>query len=318
MTAPARLAGLPAPIRATGADLPPRVAAALASPDEPARSVVEAAGIPYAVAAWGGPADPPLLLVHGVTASSGIWWRVGPALAAAGFRALAIDQPGHGRTGHWTGHHRFRDNALDLAAFVRAARLAPDELSIVGHSWGAMTVAALPAVGLRPRRMVLLDPPAAPHAVLAAMVGSATDRPYADLADAILAVGSENPRWSFEDVRQKADALVRVDPAAARAVLLENGDWDGGLADLTDPAAAGVEAWLIRGDPVAGGLVPDEAVPALAAAVGPDHVLTIAGGAHAPQRLLPEATTLALLRALGADGGGSRGRPPSHGRQRRE
>lgn len=301
MTAPARIDGLPAPIRATEADLPPAVAAALADPAQPDRSVVEAAGIPYAVASWGRPADPPLLLVHGVTASSGIWWRIGPALAAAGFRVLAIDQPGHGLTGHWAGHHRFADNARDLAALVRAAGLSPEDLAIVGHSWGAMTVAALPAVGLRPRRIVLLDPPAAPHAVLAAMVDSSTDRPYADLTEAILAVGSENPRWSFEDVRQKADALVRVDPAAARAVLLENGDWDGGLAGLTDPAAAGVEAWLIRGDPDAGGLVPDEAVPAFAAAVGTGHVLTIAGGAHAPQRLLPEATTLALLRALRAD-----------------
>lgn len=301
MTAAAALEGLPDPIRATDADLPPPVAAALASPGEPERFVVEAAGIPYAVEAWGRPADPPLLLVHGVTASSGIWWRVGPALAAAGFRALAIDQPGHGRTGHWVGHHRFRDNARDLAAFVRAAGLAPDELAIVGHSWGAMTVVALPAVGLRPRRLVLLDPPSASHAVLAAMVDSSTDRKYADLTEAILAVGAAEPRWSFEDVRQKADALVRLDPAAARAVLLGNGDWDGGLAELNDPAAAGVEAWLIRGDPLAGGLVPDEAIPALSAAVGSEHVLTIAGGAHAPQRLLPEATTFALLRAVGAE-----------------
>ena len=305
MSTAVRLDGLPAPIRATEADLAAPVAAALANPDGPERSVVNAAGIPYAVAAWGRTADPPVLLVHGISASSGTWWRVGPALAAAGFRVLAIDQPGHGRTGHWTGHHRFRDNARDLAAFVHAAGLSPDDLSIVGHSWGAMTVAALPAVALRPRRIVLLDPPSAPHAVLAAMVGSMTDRPYEDLTEAILAIGSENPRWSFEDVRQKADALVRLDPAAAHAVLLENGDWDGGLAELRDPAAAGVEAWLIRGDPDAGGLVPDEAVPALVAALGPGHLLTIAGGAHAPQRLLPEATTLAILRALGTDAGRS-------------
>jgi len=295
--------GLPAPIRATGDDLPPAVAAALADPAEPERSVVEAAGIPYAVASWGRAADPPVLLVHGVTASSGIWWRVGPALAAAGRRILAIDQPGHGRTGHWTGHHRFRDNARDLAAFVREAGLTPMNLATVGHSWGAMTVAALPAVGLRPSRIVLLDPPAVPLATLAAMVDSSTDRPYGDLTEAILAVGSANPRWTFGDVRQKSDALVHVDPAAARAVLRENGDWDGGLAELTDPAATGIEAWLVRGDPAAGGLVPDNAIPALAAAVGPGHVLTIAGGPHAPQRLLPEATTLALLRALGVYGG---------------
>jgi len=297
---------LPPPIDATSADLPDAVAAALADPSPPERSVVEAAGIPFALSAWGDPQQPPLLLVHGVTASSGIWWRIGPALAAAGFRVVAVDQPGHGRTGHWTGHHRFRDNAADLAAFLRAAGLDLPTLSVVGHSWGAMAVAALPRAAIRPRRLILLDPPAVSREVLAEMVTSSTDRPYTDLTEAILAVGDANPTWSFEDVRQKALALVEVDPAAARSVLLDNGDWDGGLADLADPAAQGVETWIVRGDPATGSLLPDDRVPALAARVGAEHVLTIAGGAHAPQRMRPEATTLALLRALGnASSGGS-------------
>ena len=68
-----------------------------------------------------------------------------PALAATGRRVVAVDLPGHGRTGHWQGHHRFRDNAADVAAFVRAAGLAREDLQVVGHSWGAVTAAALPA-----------------------------------------------------------------------------------------------------------------------------------------------------------------------------
>jgi hypothetical protein len=39
-------------------------------------------------------------------------------------------------------------------------------------------------------------------------------------------------------------------------------------------------------------------VPAFAARIGASHVLTLAGAPHAPQRLFPEATTLALLHAL--------------------
>ncbi|HEV2006534.1 MAG TPA: hypothetical protein VGQ85_07975, partial [Candidatus Limnocylindrales bacterium] len=85
---------------------------------------------------------------------------------------------------------------------------------------------------------------------------------------------------------------------AARAVLLDNGDWDAGLAALADPAAADVPTWYIRGEFAHGSLIPETVVPALAARAGADHVLTIAEGPHSPQRLLPEATVLAILRAI--------------------
>ncbi len=76
------------------------------------------------------------LLIHGVTSSAATWWRIGPALAATGRRVVAVDQAGHGRTGHWQGHHRFRDNAADVAAFIRAAGLGRDDLQVVGHFVG--------------------------------------------------------------------------------------------------------------------------------------------------------------------------------------
>src|SRR6476660_4075891 len=144
---------LPAPIRASLADLPAPVRAVLAAPAsiEPGeRSVTVAAGIPFASIAWGERAGRPLVLLHGVTASAGIWWRVGPALAATGRRVIAPDLPGHGLTGQWAGHHRFRDNAIDVAAWVRAAGLDVPGLQVVGHSWGGMTSAALPVAGIRP------------------------------------------------------------------------------------------------------------------------------------------------------------------------
>ncbi len=95
---------LPTPIVAEPGDLPDPVRLAAEAPEPPARSVVTAAGIPFAHASWGDPAAPPLLLVHGLTASAAIWWRVGPALAAAGWRVVAPDLPGHGATGAWAGH----------------------------------------------------------------------------------------------------------------------------------------------------------------------------------------------------------------------
>ena len=278
--------------------LPAGAAAALDAPTEGARLTVHAAGIPFAALAWGEPSARPLLLVHGVTASAATWWRLGPAFAATGRRVVAVDLPGHGLTGHWMGHHRFRDNAADVAGFVRAAGLARDDLQVIGHSWGAMTVAALPAAGLRPATIVLLDPPTIPFAEISQMASDPDARTYDDLDEAVAAVRGQNPEWPDGDILAKAEALTQLDEAAARAVLLENGDWDGGLADLADPGAAGVSVWVVRGDPATGGLLPDAALPAFEARIGADHILKIPGGAHSPQRLNPVATTAALLRAL--------------------
>ncbi len=289
---------LPAPIAATAADLPPAVARALDRPELPSRLSVDAAGIRWAAGAWGAAPDPPLLLVHGVTSSSAIWWRVGPALAAAGRRVVAVDQAGHGDTGSWLGHHRFRDNAADVAAFARAAGLAREDLAVVGHSWGALTAAALPAAGLMPAVLVLLDPPTLATSAIATMLEDPTERRYDDVADAVRAVRLANPGWSDGDVAAKAQGLTRFDEAAVRSVLLEN-SWDGGLADLADPAARDVPVWIVRGEPAAGSYVTPDALPALAKRVGGERLLTIAGGPHSPQRTHPEATLVALLRALG-------------------
>jgi pimeloyl-ACP methyl ester carboxylesterase len=279
--------------------LPDPVAAALVTPEPGERRTIEAGGLPWSALFWG-PADArPVLLVHGVTASAAVWWRVGPALAATGRRVIAVDQAGHGRTGHWQGHHRFRDNAADIATFIRAAGLDQAELQVIGHSWGAVTAAALPVAGFRPATLVLLDPPVLPFERIALEASDPGQQPVATLEDAIRAIESTEPAWSEGDVRAKAEAVMELDFEAARAVLLDNGDWDGGLADLRDPAASGLDVWLVRGDPATGGYVDDEAAGAFAEVIGADHVLSIAGGPHSPQRTHPEETVACFLRALG-------------------
>jgi pimeloyl-ACP methyl ester carboxylesterase len=293
------IARRPDAIREGSAHLPAAAAAALAAPAAPVSSVVPAAGIPFAVDAWGEPAAPDVLLVHGLTASARIWWRIGPGLAALGWHVTAVDLPGHGRTGHWTGHHRFRDAASDLAAFLRAARLAGPDLRVVGHSWGAMTAAWLPDVGVVPRTLVLLDPPGATHADLVALAEQA-DPPIAGRAQAVAAAAAANPGWHRGDVVAYVEAVNQVDVEAARAIALDNGDWDAGLGALQAPAAASVDTWVVRGDPAAGSLVSNADADRLAARIGAEHVLTIAGGPHSPQRTHPAATLAALARALGA------------------
>lgn len=289
--------------RATAADLPPAVARALgdARPDlrGARRATLTSGGIPWATYAWGDPSAAPFLLVHGVTSNAESFWRIAPAVAAAGRHVVAIDLPGHGRTGHWQGRHRFAETAADLASAIRVAGLDRADLAVLGHSWGAMVVAALPAAGLRPERLLLLDPPALPLAALELMTHDPLERRYQNLENAIAAIRSVNPGWIDGDVQAKALGLSQFDPSAVLSVLLENGDWDGGLGALADPAARDVPVWLIRGEFAAGGLIPDGIVPSFEERIGADHVITIAGGPHSPQRTVPEATTLAILRALG-------------------
>src|SRR3954470_13914865 len=69
------------PVDPLDIDLPDAVRAFLEDPPDSLDDIVEADGIPFFVRTWGQSEAPPLLLLHGVTASSRIWWRIGPALA---------------------------------------------------------------------------------------------------------------------------------------------------------------------------------------------------------------------------------------------
>ena len=279
-------------------DLPESVRAAFTDPPPGSAGVVDAAGYSWHTVEWGEPDDPPLLLVHGVTSNSETFWRVGPSVAAAGRRVIAVDLPGHGLTGGWRGRHRWIETATDLAGFIRAAELDQGNLAVVGHSWGAMTVASLPAAGCHPERLVLLDPPALRRAALVSLTEDPTERRYEEVADAIDAIRASGVVWSEGDIRAKANALTQIDEGAVRAIYLENGDYDAGLAALSDPAAREISIWIIRGDPTQGGLIADEHVPALVERAGEDHFVTIPGAGHSPQRTHPEATILAILQAL--------------------
>jgi pimeloyl-ACP methyl ester carboxylesterase len=263
-----------------------------------ARETVLAAGIPFSALTWGHPTDRPILLIHGVTASAAGWWRVGPALAATGRYVVAVDLPGHGLTGHWVDHGLFRETAADLIAFIRAAGLDRADLQIVAHSWGAMIATNLPAAGLSPSRLVLLDPPTI---LLADIVKEATEAaarlpasPEAARASALAA----NPGLAEGDLDATVLAVANTDLEAARQVLLQNGDWDSGLAALTDPAATGLDVRVVRGDPATGGRTPDGVAATFAARYGADHVATIASAPHSPQPTHPDELIAALKLAL--------------------
>ncbi|MEY9877472.1 pimeloyl-ACP methyl ester carboxylesterase [Streptacidiphilus sp. MAP12-33] len=86
-------------------------------------------------------AGPLVLLVHGFPESWYSWRHQLPALAAAGYRAVAVDVRGYGRSSRpeQVDAYRMLELVEDQAAVVRA--LGERHAVIVGHDWGAAVAA---------------------------------------------------------------------------------------------------------------------------------------------------------------------------------
>jgi len=158
------------------------------------------------------PETPHVILVHGVTGWHRTWWRVGPALATAGWRAVAVDLRGHGHSPRIEGAASVADFAADVAAVIeRIAR----PVALVGHSLGAAIGAELGFT--RPElvtRAVLEDPPAVTRADdvewqanLEREMWAARETPAAEIARE----RAENPLWQAEDVRQNVEGRGLAD-----------------------------------------------------------------------------------------------------------
>ena len=82
----------------------------------------------------------PVVLIHGWPLSSDSWDETGMALAHAGFRAIAYDRRGFGRSGQpWSGYDY--DTLADDLADVMAATGADHDATLVGFSMGGGEVA---------------------------------------------------------------------------------------------------------------------------------------------------------------------------------
>jgi pimeloyl-ACP methyl ester carboxylesterase len=109
---------------------------------------------------------PAVLLLHGFPELAYSWRKVLPALAAAGYHAIAPDQRGYGRTTGWDANYdgdlagfRFMNLLRDAIGVLFATGHRSAE-AVVGHDFGA-SVAAYAAL-VRPdifRRMVLMSAP---------------------------------------------------------------------------------------------------------------------------------------------------------------
>jgi pimeloyl-ACP methyl ester carboxylesterase len=111
----------------------------------------------------GGPEAPRVLLVHGWGGHAGQMLPLAQALAEAGFTPLLLELPAHGRSAGTVSNLPQFARAIDYVA-ARLALEGPALKAIAAHSLGANALAYAASRGLAAERLVLLAPPASPHA----------------------------------------------------------------------------------------------------------------------------------------------------------
>lgn len=170
---------------------------------------------------------PRAVLVHGVTAWSNTWWRIGPALAERGWNVVAVDLRGHGDSPHSTEGLTLDDLGRDLIETVGSE---PIDL-LIGHSLGALTIlSALRALPELAHRVVLEEPPgiaSVDRPLLAALIEDDLRRAHADRDTFIAGLLEQNPRWHTRDAIEATEGVLRCDgDAIVRAVAGLELDWD--------------------------------------------------------------------------------------------
>ena len=192
------------------------------------------------------PGRPVVLLLHGFPELAYSWRRVMPALAAAGYHAVAPDQRGYGRSTGWDGDYdgdlgSFRMLNLVRDALALVAALGLHEVAaVVGHDFGS-PVAAWCAL-VRPdvfRSVVLMSapfggPPALPFNTATAAAGREVqgDTPAPDIHAQLAALPRPRKHYQWHYSTRGANADLMHSPQGLHALLrayyhYKSADWPG-------------------------------------------------------------------------------------------
>lgn len=164
---------LPRPLQAQSQDLAsqfnyelPAVAPTGVVPDpgtpplaKMAEKRVSVRGLNLCLCQWGPDSGKPILCLHGILQHGAAWDGVATRLAAVGYRVLAPDLRGHGRSDHAGpgGSYQLIEYLADVESLMQ--QQLPPRFDLVGHSMGAVLAAALTAT--RPDRiqhLILVEP----------------------------------------------------------------------------------------------------------------------------------------------------------------
>lgn len=200
------------------------------------------------------------MLVHGLGVSADYWWRNGPAIAAAGYRVLAPDIPGFGRTEGPSTGPSVSEQTHRLLAWADALQLGPAVYT--GHSLSCQVNIELAA--FHPERvagLVLAAPTGDPRR------GRLTRQAWGLLRDV--------PREPLRLALLVVQAYLRAGPVKVWQTWQRGGHHDP-MALLPLVRAPGIVV-VGRADPI----VRPEFAESLASGLPAGRVVWIEGGAHA-------------------------------------
>jgi pimeloyl-ACP methyl ester carboxylesterase len=142
------------------------------------------------------------ILIHGFMGDSRAWHRVTAELEARGFRVLAVDLAGHGRSPR-ARRYSPRAWADDVIETLQPLLSGPPDL-VMGHSLGGL-VASLVADRLSPRTAIYVDPafafPRGLRGVIYKLMFALAPRPRRSILVRM------NPTWDASDVDMELASL---------------------------------------------------------------------------------------------------------------
>lgn len=184
-------------------------------------------GLRLCLCSWGPEEGPLVLCLHGILEQGAAWSEVAIRLAQKGYRVIAPDLRGHGRSDHVGkgGSYNLMDFLADIDAIVES--LADRAFTLVGHSLGSVVAAIFASIRPQQVKNVVLVETVLPTEVEegAAAEQLATHLDY-------LVSPPEHP--VFPDVEAAAERLLQATPAISKSLAML-------LAErITEPCEGGV------------------------------------------------------------------------------
>lgn len=200
--------------------------------------VETARGLRLCLCSWGDDDAPLIVLLHGILEQGAAWTEVAPLLAARGFRVIAPDLRGHGRSDHVGrgGSYQVMDFVADVDAIAALGGGAP--FTLAGHSLGSVIAALYAAARPDAVRSLVLIEALLPEERLA---GNAADAERLAAQLDYLAAAPAHP--VLPDVESAASRMMAAQAGLTHSLALK-------LAERhTEPVPDGVR-W--RWDPLLG------------------------------------------------------------------
>ncbi|MBE7381939.1 MAG: alpha/beta fold hydrolase [Leptolyngbya sp. SIO1E4] len=162
-------------------------------------------GLDLCVCTWGPETGTPILCLHGVLNQGAIWGAIAPALVQQGYRVIAPDLRGHGKSAHVgpEGNYQLLDHLGDIDALVQ--QLGLKTCHVVGHSMGAVIAASFASARPAYLQSLTLVEPVVP--------GDETDTSADQLATHLNYLAAPPTHPIYRDLSEAVDRFQKSMPA---------------------------------------------------------------------------------------------------------